>query len=144
MTSGRRTLPARYVLYQGTLEPRKNVDRLVQAFAGLVRRGRPALAVLAGAKAGASRPFAAVERLGLRERVIIPGYVDRREQPLWYNAWRLRLPSQYEGFGPGAGGDGLWHGDHVQHLLSRKWRETRGSWSIPRTWRPSPSRWWGC
>ena len=94
-------LPARYVLYQGTLEPRKNVDKLVQAFAGLVRRGLPHALVLAGGKGwGYEAIFAAVERLGLRERVIVPGYVERREQPLWYNAAEAFVyPSQYEGFG---------------------------------------------
>ena len=36
----------------------------------------------------------------MRERVIVPGYVDRREQPLWYNAAEAFVyPSQYEGFG---------------------------------------------
>jgi glycosyltransferase involved in cell wall biosynthesis len=94
-------LPARYVFYQGTLEPRKNVDRLVEAFARAVRRGLPHALVLAGGRGwGYDAIFAAVERLGLRDRVIFPGYVQRREQPLWYNAADVFVyPSQYEGFG---------------------------------------------
>ena len=51
--------------------------------------------------AGATTPSSrAVERLGLQDRVIFPGYVERREQPLWYNAADVFVyPSQYEGFG---------------------------------------------
>jgi glycosyltransferase involved in cell wall biosynthesis len=94
-------LPARYVFYQGTLEPRKNVDRLVEAYARAVRRGLPHALVLAGGRGwGYDAIFAAVERLGLQDRVIFPGYVQRREQPLWYNAADVFVyPSQYEGFG---------------------------------------------
>jgi glycosyltransferase involved in cell wall biosynthesis len=96
-----RGLPARYVLYQGTLEPRKNVDKLVEAFAGVARRGLPHALVLAGGKGwGYDAIFRAVERLGLGERVRFPGYVARREQPLWYGAAEAFVyPSQYEGFG---------------------------------------------
>lgn len=96
-------LPARLVLFVGTLEPRKNVTRLVEAFAALKARGVPHKLVLAGAKGWFYRPvFEAVERLGLEDDVIFPGFVDRRELPLWYNAADLFVyPSLYEGFGLG-------------------------------------------
>lgn len=94
-------LPERYVLYMGTLEPRKNVDRLVRAFARLVRDGLPHSLVLAG---GRGWDYAAIDRAvadeGIGHRVIIPGYVRREDQPLWYSAADLfTYPSQYEGFG---------------------------------------------
>ena len=97
----RHGLPERIILYLGTLEPRKNVDKLVEAYAGAVARGLPHYLVLAGGKGWAyERIFRAVERHRLGERVIVPGYVDRAEQPLWYNAADLLVyPSQYEGFG---------------------------------------------
>ena len=97
----RHGLPEHCVLYLGTLEPRKNVDRLVAAFAGLVRRGLPHTLVLAGGKGwNYDAIFRAVEAHGVRERVLFPGYVDRAEQPLWYNAADLFVyPSVYEGFG---------------------------------------------
>ena len=100
----RRGLDHPYALYLGTLEPRKNVDRLVQAFAALIRgpgRGLPHRLVLAGGKGwGYQAIFRAIEDAGIEDRVILPGYVPRAEQRLWYNAADLFVyPSQYEGFG---------------------------------------------
>jgi len=95
----RRGLPERLVLFVGTLEPRKNLVRLVEAFAR-VRDGRVGL-VLAGGKGWLyDELFARVEALGLSEEVIFPGYVMSEELPLWYNgATVLAYPSVYEGFG---------------------------------------------
>ena len=97
----RHGLPEQYVFYLGTLEPRKNVDRLVHAYAQLVQRGLPHALVLAGGKGWHyDAIFRAVEEHGLRDRVVFPGYVTREEQPLWYAAAELFVyPSQYEGFG---------------------------------------------
>ncbi len=97
----RHNLPDQYILYLGTLEPRKNVDRLVRAFARLVRQGLPHTLVLAG---GRGWDFEAIDRAvveeGVGDRVRFPGYVSRAEQPLWYSAADLFVyPSQYEGFG---------------------------------------------
>ena len=94
-------LPDRVILYLATLEPRKNVDRLVHAYARLVQRGFPHALVLAGGKGwGYERIFQAIEQHGLQDRVIVPGYVSRDEQPRWYNSAELFVyPSQYEGFG---------------------------------------------
>ena len=95
----RRGLPERFVLFVGTLEPRKNLARLVEAFAR-VRDGRVGL-VLAGGKGWLyDELFARVEALGLSRGVILPGYVKNDELPLWYNAAiGLVYPSLYEGFG---------------------------------------------
>jgi len=95
----RRGLPERFVLFVGTLEPRKNLVRLVEAFAR-IRAGRVGL-VLAGGKGWLyDELFASVEALGLHEEVIFPGYVVDDELPLWYNAATvLAYPSVYEGFG---------------------------------------------
>lgn len=97
----RRGLPERFVLFLGTIEPRKNLETLVEAFAYLKRMGLPHQLVVAGAKGWQWEPvFAAVERLGLREEIAFPGYVPYAEQPLWYNAADLFVyPSLYEGFG---------------------------------------------
>ncbi|MBN1483211.1 MAG: glycosyltransferase family 4 protein [Chloroflexia bacterium] len=94
----RRGLPPRYLLYLGNLEPRKNLRRLVQAYA---RVATDAPLVLAGARGwGYEALFAEVEALGLSERVLFPGFVPREELPLWYNgAVALVYPSRYEGFG---------------------------------------------
>ena len=95
----RQGLPERFVLFVGTLEPRKNLVRLVEAFAR-IRAGRVGL-VLAGGKGWLyDELFASVEALGLTKEVIFPGYVTNEELPLWYNAaTALAYPSVYEGFG---------------------------------------------
>jgi len=95
-------LPERYLLYLGTLEPRKNLLTLVEAYARL--RGQLADApplVLAGAKGWYYQPlFARARALGLERVVTFPGYVARDEQPLWYAGAEIFVfPSLYEGFG---------------------------------------------
>jgi glycosyltransferase involved in cell wall biosynthesis len=96
----RQGLPSRYLLYVGNLEPRKNLVRLVQAFAHLREHHRIHL-VLAGARGwDYARIFQMVEELSLVEQVHFPGFVKREELPLWYNgAEAFVYPSLYEGFG---------------------------------------------
>ena len=92
-------LPDRYILYLGTLEPRKNLIRLVRAYSRLRDPGLHL--VLAGAQGWFYQGiFAEVERLGLKERVHFPGFVPAGEQAFWYNAARVfAYVSAYEGFG---------------------------------------------
>jgi glycosyltransferase involved in cell wall biosynthesis len=96
-------LPEQFVLFVGTLEPRKNLVRLVEAFAR-ARRGAPGAGValvLAGGKGWLyDEVFARAEALGLREAVLFPGYLAQETLPLWYNAATVvAYPSLYEGFG---------------------------------------------
>jgi glycosyltransferase involved in cell wall biosynthesis len=90
-----------YILYVGTLQPRKNLVRLVDAFAA-ARRQRPDLAlVLAGRRGWLADPiFARVDALGLHDAVHFPGYVDSADLPaLFSGALCFAFPSLYEGFG---------------------------------------------
>ena len=98
-----RGLPDPYLLYLGTLEPRKNVGTLVAAYArlrSLIGANAPPL-ILAGAKGWYYEPlFRQVRALGLERNVTFVGYVSREEQPLWYSGAALFVyPSLYEGFG---------------------------------------------
>lgn len=92
-------LPDRYILYLGTLEPRKNLIRLIRAYNRLRDPGLHL--VLAGAQGWFYEGvFAEVERLGLKDRVHFPGFVPVDEQAFWYNAACVfAYVSAYEGFG---------------------------------------------
>jgi glycosyltransferase involved in cell wall biosynthesis len=98
----RRNLPEHFILFMGTLEPRKNAGALVRAYSLLRRRGIDSHAlVLAGSKGWRYESiFAAIEQSGAAQDIILPGYVTRDELPLWYSAADVfSYPSIYEGFG---------------------------------------------
>ena len=95
-------LPSRYVLYVGTLEPRKNVDVLIRAFGDVVRKEKvPHSLVLVGGHGWMTQAIdEAMKDSAIHERIIMPGYVPREELPLWYSSADLLVyPSSYEGFG---------------------------------------------
>jgi glycosyltransferase involved in cell wall biosynthesis len=98
----RHQLPERYLLFVGTLEPRKNLDGLLDAYARLraLLPEAPPL-VIAGARGWYfERIYQRARTLGLADLVRFPGYIERAEQPLWYAASAAFLyPSLYEGFG---------------------------------------------
>jgi glycosyltransferase involved in cell wall biosynthesis len=92
----------RIILFVGTLEPRKNLDLLIRAFAAVRRElGIAHALVLAGARGWSFQQlFSLVEDLGLEDAVQFVDYVHPSELPLWYNAADLfAYPSAYEGFG---------------------------------------------
>lgn len=92
-------LPDRFMLFVGTLEPRKNVVRLIEAYARLPRE-RPPLVLIGGKGWLYEQIFARVEALNLSDQVHFAGYVLAEDLPLWYNAADLFVyPSLYEGFG---------------------------------------------
>ncbi|MCX7683140.1 MAG: glycosyltransferase family 4 protein [Anaerolineae bacterium] len=88
----------KYFLYLGTLHPRKNLSRLIAAFASLPP---DTLLVLAGKEGWHCKElFAQIEQLGLEERVLFTGYVRKEEKTaLLRGALALVFPSLYEGFG---------------------------------------------
>lgn len=95
-------LTSGFILYLGTLEPRKNIITIIDAYARL--RGNKHIQeklVLAGGKGWLyDTIFEKVQQLGLLEDVIFPGFVAETEQALWYHAASAFVyPSLYEGFG---------------------------------------------
>ncbi len=92
-------LPDRFILHVGTLEPRKNLRRLIQAVARLPDTDVH-LCLVGGRGWLYEELFAEVERLGLEQRVHFPGYVAAERLPFWYCAATVfAYVSQYEGFG---------------------------------------------
>lgn len=91
-----------YLLYLGTLEPRKNIERLIKAFAQLKRDLSDChKLVLAGGKGWLyDSIFETVKRLNLEQDVIFTGYVEDKDVPLLMSgALVFCFPSLYEGFG---------------------------------------------
>jgi glycosyltransferase involved in cell wall biosynthesis len=93
--------PGEYLLYVGVLEPRKGVDRLVEAFSRVTPAAGGLTLVIAGKRGWMyDRIFAQVAALGLQEQVRFPGYVPRADLPALYSGARAFVyPSRYEGFG---------------------------------------------
>jgi glycosyltransferase involved in cell wall biosynthesis len=97
-----RQLPSRFILYLGTLEPRKNVVTLIRAYARLRSEwpAAPDLILAGGTGWMYGEVYATLRRLGLAEHIRCAGFVPDSEQPLWYNAAAVfAYPSLYEGFG---------------------------------------------
>jgi glycosyltransferase involved in cell wall biosynthesis len=95
-------LPTRFMLYVGTLEPRKNVLRLLQACARVWSADPAAPPLVIVGKTGwlSSDVFRFVEAAGLRDRIVFAGYVDRQHLPAVYAlATVFVYPSLCEGFG---------------------------------------------
>lgn len=92
-----------YLLYLGTLQPRKNLTRLIEAFtaSNLYREGYSL--VLAGKQGWLAAPL--LDEAGslppsVREHVLLPGYIDEADKGLLLSgATALVFPSLHEGFG---------------------------------------------
>jgi glycosyltransferase involved in cell wall biosynthesis len=90
-----------FLLYVGTLEPRKNLVRLLEAFAALCARRGAWQLVLAGKYGWKYEPIlSAVKQLNLASHVILTGYIKPADkQVLYQKAAGLAYPSLAEGFG---------------------------------------------
>lgn len=90
-------LPQGYVLFVGTLEPRKNLGRLLQAWNEIKDEFREMWLMIVGVS---GRVFKAIRLSHEMERVRFMGYVDDETLAgLYANASLFVLPSQDEGFG---------------------------------------------
>jgi len=98
----RLTLPPRYILALGTLEPRKNIPMLIDAYLACLRRHLPLpVLVIAGGKGWLDHDISAAiaegEALGGIRKL---GYVQQTDLPgLYAGAAAFMMPSSYEGFG---------------------------------------------
>jgi len=97
----RYSLPERYIIHVGTIEPRKNLSRLVDALQRLRAAGLTIPLVVVGSKGWLYDDFfRRLERSDVRDEVFFPGYVPSADLPLIYSAATMAvMPSVYEGFG---------------------------------------------
>lgn len=94
-------IPGPYILHVGSLHPRKNLARLVEAFA-LIKDTVDDLSLVLAGRPGweYDKLLAHIDGLGLASRVILPGYVSDEERAALYQGARVyAFPSLYEGFG---------------------------------------------
>ncbi|MBI4009045.1 glycosyltransferase family 4 protein [Candidatus Roizmanbacteria bacterium] len=91
----------KYILFVGTLQPRKNIDTLIEAF-GYFKKQNPSFKLIIVGKKGwlYDHIFKLIEDFKLKRDVIYRGYVtDDELGNLYKNAFSFVLPSFYEGFG---------------------------------------------
>ncbi|MCS7050659.1 MAG: glycosyltransferase family 4 protein, partial [Thermomicrobium sp.] len=90
-----------FVLHVGTIQPRKNVLRVVRAFEMLASKDPELELVLAGKRGWLAAPIEeAIATSPFRSRIHWLGHVDDRDLPALYSAAAVFVfPSLYEGFG---------------------------------------------
>lgn len=94
-------LPERFILYVGTVEPRKNLPLLIRAYAALLQEAQPQPLVIVGRNGWMyEEVYRLVEDLRLGEHVRFTGYLPGEDLPMVYNLAEIFVyPSLYEGFG---------------------------------------------
>ncbi|TAK94962.1 glycosyltransferase family 1 protein, partial [Patescibacteria group bacterium] len=96
-------LPEQFILYLGTMQPRKNLPALVRGFAKLTRRLPNIKLVLAGKRHGHNYDQQIDQALiesGVESTVCFPGYIEETDKAAILSlATAFAFPSVYEGFG---------------------------------------------
>lgn len=95
------SLPENYLLYLGTIEPRKNLVNVLKAFAKFKEKDKKMKLVISGKLGWKSENIPElIENLGIKDDIIFTGYVDENDKVLIYKLAQIFLfPSIYEGFG---------------------------------------------
>lgn len=90
-----------YFLYVGTLQPRKNIETIVDAFLRLAKEDSTIQLVLAGGTGwGMDKVLKKIKESKYTDQIIMTGYVSEEEKAgLYKNAVAFLFPSLYEGFG---------------------------------------------
>lgn len=91
----------RFILYVGTLQPRKNIDTLIDAYRQVLGTYPDLKLIIAGKRGWMYQNILRkVEEMQLTDRIIFTGYLkDEEIATLYHNAVAFILPSLYEGFG---------------------------------------------
>lgn len=90
-----------FILYVGTIQPRKNIERLIRSFSIFNKKHKDIHLVIAGKKGWLYDDiFASAIRYNIENKILFLGYVDDNTKIwLYKNAKLFILPSLYEGFG---------------------------------------------
>ncbi len=92
---------SKFIFFVGRLESKKNLVRLVEAFAEFSKLNPDYRLVLAGGRGvGFDQLLKTVTQLKIAEKVVMPGYITEKEKAALYKSCALfAFPSLYEGFG---------------------------------------------
>ncbi|MFA6533135.1 MAG: glycosyltransferase family 1 protein [Patescibacteria group bacterium] len=91
----------KYILFVGTIQPRKNLEILINAFNKFIQINKDFKLVIVGKKGWLYESiFEKVKTMKLENKVMFTGHITDEELVSYYtNAFCLTLPSLYEGFG---------------------------------------------
>lgn len=93
-------LPNRFILFVGTIEPRKNIVRLLKAFSEVYKKIPIPLVITGKLGWKYKKIYYTYKKLNLEDKVIFTGYIDEKNLPSIYNLAAIFVyPSLYEGFG---------------------------------------------
>lgn len=92
---------AKYILFVGTVQPRKNLQTLIKAFVELQKNENDMKLVIVGKKGWLYEPIVKVAaESDIKEKIIFTGFIDNESlSSLYKNAFVFAHPSLYEGFG---------------------------------------------
>lgn len=95
------SLPDKFILYLGTIEPRKNIQGIIRAFDEISSRIGDCQLIIAGGRGWKNSPvFNAQRKAKNKDKIKFLGYVSEKEKVCFYNLASLFVfPSFYEGFG---------------------------------------------
>jgi glycosyltransferase involved in cell wall biosynthesis len=95
-------LPDKYILYLGTLEPRKNIGSIIDAYELLSEEIKSEYKLVLAGRVGwkANEILKKIENTPSADNIVRVGYVDEVDKPFIYGiAHAFVFPSLYEGFG---------------------------------------------
>jgi glycosyltransferase involved in cell wall biosynthesis len=95
-------LPEQYILFVGTLEPRKNLELMLQSFAQVKQEKYipHKLVIIGGNGWGKNLMHAQLQKYHILNEVIFTGHLEHEQlPPIYQGASLLVFPSLYEGFG---------------------------------------------
>ncbi|MDO8512795.1 MAG: glycosyltransferase family 1 protein [bacterium] len=97
----RYSLPEKFILFLGTIEPRKNIDGLISAYEEIRRKGVEQKLVIAGVRGWVKKDFfQRIKTSEFAKDIILTGFVKDEDKPALYSIASLFVyPSFYEGFG---------------------------------------------
>lgn len=93
-------LPEQYILFVGSVEERKNLRRVLQAYGSIQHKVPHHLVIVGPKKWKYAQILDTLDALGLHDKVTFTGYADQQDLPVIYSGAALFVyPSLYEGFG---------------------------------------------